>query len=46
VLGWRTVPTNDATLGATARSAEPVVRQIFIGRSGRITDDLAVERKL
>ena len=46
VLGWRTVPTNDATLGASAQSAEPVVRQIFIGRSERITDDLAFERKL
>ena len=46
VLGWRTVPTNDATLGATARSAEPVVRQIFVGRSERIADDAAFERKL
>ena len=33
VLGWRTVPTNDAALGATARSCEPVVRQIFVGRN-------------
>jgi glutamate synthase (ferredoxin) len=46
VLGWRTVPTNDVTLGATARSVEPVVRQIFVGRSDRIADDLAFERKL
>ena len=28
-------PTNDATLGATARSGEPVVRQVFVGRSDR-----------
>ncbi len=45
-LGWRTVPTRNATLGATARGAEPVVRQIFIGRSPSITDDMAFERKL
>src|SRR3989442_3724210 len=32
VLGWRNVPTNNATLGDTARRVEPVMRQIFIGR--------------
>ena len=32
VLGWRTVPTEDATLGETARASEPVVRQVFIGK--------------
>ena len=32
VLGWRTVPTDDSTLGNTARAGEPVVRQVFIGR--------------
>src|SRR5262249_47817643 len=32
VLGWRTVPTDDSMLGATARLHEPVFRQIFIGR--------------
>ena len=31
VLGWRDVPT-DATLGATAQAAQPVVRQVFIER--------------
>ena len=53
VLGWRSVPTNDATLGATARSGEPVVRQVFVGRSEHLStslrsaqDDLAFERKL
>jgi glutamate synthase (ferredoxin) len=45
-LGWRTVPTNDAPLGNTAKSSEPVIRQIFIGRSSKIQDDLAFERKL
>ncbi len=53
LLGWRTVPTNDATLGATARSGEPVVRQVFVGRNdhpersaAESKDDLAFERKL
>ena len=49
LLGWRTVPTNNETLGATARSREPVVRQIFIGKKAATlsaADDLAFERKL
>ena len=46
VLGWRTVPTDGSSLGKTARSAEPVVRQIFIGRNPEIADDMAFERKL
>ena len=45
-LGWRDVPTNDASLGQTARNAEPTVRQVFIGRHSRLSDDLAFERKL
>ena len=32
VLGWRNVPTDDSLLGDTAKSSEPVIRQIFIGR--------------
>jgi glutamate synthase (ferredoxin) len=46
VLGWRTVPTEDSTLGATARSAEPFVRQVLIGRSADLSDEAAFERKL
>jgi glutamate synthase (NADPH/NADH) large chain len=45
-LGWRTVPTNSASLGDTARSCEPFMRQVFIGRGTNATDDLAFERKL
>ena len=45
-LGWRTVPTNSASLGDTARSCEPFIRQIFIGRNKHLSDDLAFERKL
>jgi glutamate synthase (ferredoxin) len=48
VLGWRTVPTDGSTLGKTARSGEPFVRQIFIGRGAGLVpaDALAFERKL
>ncbi len=46
LLGWRTVPCNNASLGWTARAAEPVVRQVFIARPAAISDDLAFERKL
>src|SRR3954468_11089686 len=45
-LGWRTVPTNSASLGDTALSCEPFMRQAFIGRGADLTDDLAFERKL
>ena len=45
-LGWRTVPTDNASLGETAKSSEPYMRQAFIQRDASITDDLAFERKL
>jgi len=45
-LGWRTVPTDNSTLGETAKSEEPEVRMAFVGRSPAIKDDLAFERKL
>ncbi|MBI2929539.1 MAG: glutamate synthase large subunit [Verrucomicrobia bacterium] len=46
VIGWRTVPTNNSSLGDTAKASEPFMRQVFIRRSAAITDDLAFERKL
>jgi len=49
VLGWRTVPVDNASLGEAAKSAEPFVRQLLIGKGGaaQIQDDeLAFERKL
>lgn len=45
-LGWRTVPTDNSTLGETAKSEEPEVRMAFVGRSPSIKEDLAFERKL
>src|ERR1700736_38763 len=44
VLGWRTVPVDGSSLGPTAQRSQPVVRQVFIGRSGRVADDMAFER--
>jgi glutamate synthase domain-containing protein 2/glutamate synthase domain-containing protein 1/glutamate synthase domain-containing protein 3 len=46
VLGWRTVPTDNAALGETARASEPFMRQVFIARNAKLSDDLAFERKL
>ncbi len=46
MLGWRTVPTSNSLLGNWARQNEPIVRQVFIGRDSKITDDMAFERKL
>ncbi len=46
VLGWRTVPTDGSQLGDTARSAMPVVRQVFVERNATIKDRMSFERKL
>ncbi|RZM82526.1 glutamate synthase large subunit [Leptolyngbya iicbica] len=46
VLGWRDVPTNNDSLGETAKASEPFMEQVFIGRSSNLVDDLAFERKL
>src|SRR5437773_5096405 len=51
VLGWRTVPTDNSLIGPTAKSGEPVMKQLFIGRQDRGVDvlgkdDLAFERRL
>lgn len=46
VLGWRTVPTSNSMLGETAKSCEPLMRQVFVGRNAQIDNELAFERKL
>ena len=46
VLGWRDVPTDDSSIGPTAKSGEPTFKQIFIGRGSEIKDDASFERKL
>ena len=45
-LGLRKVPTVNSTLGQTARSQEPVVKQIFVGRGNDNMTDIEFERKL
>jgi len=46
VLGWRDVPTDNTPVGATAKSCEPVIRQLFIGRGPGPADGAAFERAL
>ena len=46
IIGWRDLPTNNSTLGETARASEPFMRQVFIKRNPALTDDMAFERKL
>ncbi len=46
ILGWRDVPTDDATLGPTARASQPVIRQLFVARGEGTPAGNAFERKL
>ena len=46
LLGWRDVPTCNESLGAWAKTNEPVMRQLFIGRSAELDDPMDFERKL
>jgi glutamate synthase (ferredoxin) len=45
VLGWRQVPTDHSSLGATARASEPVSQQVFIRKACDL-EDADFERKL
>ena len=46
LLGWREVPTDSATLGATARASQPAIRQVFVRRAQGTPAGDAFERKL
>ncbi|HWY78518.1 MAG TPA: glutamate synthase large subunit [Verrucomicrobiae bacterium] len=46
IVGWRDVPTDHSSLGETARASEPFMRQVFIKRNPKLTDDMGFERKL
>src|SRR5262245_39763323 len=46
LLGWRDIPTNNKSLGDTAKASEPFMRQVFVGRDAKLADDMAFERKL
>ena len=36
MLGWRTIPTSNVTLGATALACEPFMRQVFLARNAKL----------
>ncbi|BBH16249.1 glutamate synthase [Nocardioides baekrokdamisoli] len=44
VLGWRDVPVETETLGATALAAMPTFRQIFVSVAGEAVTGLSLER--
>ncbi len=44
VLGWRDVPVEPVSLGATARSVMPRISQLFVGAQGMPLTGLALER--
>jgi len=46
LIGWRDVPVDSSDLGESVREVEPVIRQVFIGRSSAIRVTDALERKL
>jgi len=46
LLGWRDVPVDNSDLGESVKRIEPVIRQVFIGRSSSVTVADALERKL
>ena len=46
LLGWRDVPVDSSILGETVKPAEPVHRQVFIGRGAETHDQEHFERKL
>ncbi|XP_045534417.1 glutamate synthase [NADH], amyloplastic [Papilio machaon] len=44
VLCWRTVPTNNSTIGQVARNSEPYMRQVFV--TGDTDDEEHLARKI
>ncbi len=46
LLGWRTVPTDNACLSPEVVDTEPSHRQVFIGRGPGIEDETEFERQL
>ena len=46
LLGWRRVPTDNTSVGHTAKLAEPFMYHAFVGRGTKVADDDGFERKL
>ena len=45
LIGYRDVPTDNSSIGATAKSLEPKIEQVFV-KHKTITDPQALERKI
>jgi glutamate synthase (ferredoxin) len=46
ILGWREVPINKTTIGASAKAVMPRFIQVFIEKDSGIEDEMDFERKL
>src|SRR3984957_3266712 len=46
LLGWRDVPTDNSSIGVSAKRVEPIFRQVFIERGDVATNRAGLERKL
>jgi glutamate synthase (NADPH) large chain len=46
VIGWRTVPTDNRGLGASAVRSQPRIRQVFVARAPQVADEATFERSL
>ena len=46
IIGWRDVPTDNSSLGETAKAGEPMVRQLFLQPIDSSLDEDAFNRKL
>lgn len=46
IIGWRDVPTDNSTLGDTAKAGEPMVRQLFLQPKDTGLDEEGFNRKL
>jgi glutamate synthase (NADPH/NADH) large chain len=46
LLGWRDVPTDNASLGESVKPTEPVHQQVFIGQGRKTLSESEFERRL
>ncbi|RBP15745.1 glutamate synthase (NADH) large subunit [Roseiarcus fermentans] len=46
VLGWRDVPVDNSVIGERVKAVEPVMQQIFVGRSPKLASEDDFERRL
>ncbi|KAL3282591.1 hypothetical protein HHI36_005767 [Cryptolaemus montrouzieri] len=45
VLGWRSVPTNNSSIGTVAKNTEPLMRQVFVTSNKNDIKDEELDRK-